>query len=94
MDHQRATQRILRKLALRERLPVSNSGLYAMIQKGLFVRPVRLGARAVGWPEAEVEALIAARIAGASDDAIRELVIKLQAARVEFGSRVLAAAEQ
>jgi prophage regulatory protein len=35
----------------------------------------------VGWPANEVAALNAARIAGKSDDEIRQLVRKLEAAR-------------
>jgi prophage regulatory protein len=42
---------------------------------------VKIGARAAGWPASEVQALNAARIAGKSDDEIRELVLKLEAAR-------------
>jgi prophage regulatory protein len=37
--------------------------------------------RAVGWPENEVFVLNAARIAGKSDDEIRQLVIKLETVR-------------
>jgi prophage regulatory protein len=40
-----------------------------------------LGARAVGWPANEVAALNAARISGKSDSEIRDLVVKLEAAR-------------
>jgi prophage regulatory protein len=40
-----------------------------------------LGGRAVGWPEHEVAALIAARIAGKPEREVRELVAKLEAAR-------------
>jgi len=42
---------------------------------------VSLGGRAVGWPSDEIDTLNAARIAGKSDDEIRELVGKLEAAR-------------
>jgi prophage regulatory protein len=35
----------------------------------------------VGWPSSEVEALNAARIAGKTDQEIRVLVVKLEAAR-------------
>jgi prophage regulatory protein len=42
---------------------------------------VPIGARAVGWPEHEVTAINAARIAGKSDAEIRELVFRLEAAR-------------
>jgi prophage regulatory protein len=35
----------------------------------------------VGWPASEVHALNAARISGKSEDEIRDLVTKLEAAR-------------
>jgi len=57
------------------------SGHYADIKAGLFVRPIRIGLRATATPDYEVEALNVARIAGKSDDEIRELVAKLEAAR-------------
>lgn len=59
----------------------SRSAHYLDIQQGLFTAPVPIGARAVGWPAAELAALNAARIAGKSDDEIRALVARLQAAR-------------
>ena len=59
----------------------SRSAHYLDIQQGLFTKPVSIGARAVGWPAHEVAALNAARIAGKSDDEIRELVVRLEAAR-------------
>jgi prophage regulatory protein len=42
---------------------------------------VRLGPRSVGWPASEVAAINTARIAGMTDDEIRALVVKLEAAR-------------
>ena len=59
----------------------SRSAHYLDIQQGLFTRPVAIGARSVGWPDEEVDILNAARIAGKSDDDIRALVTKLEAAR-------------
>jgi prophage regulatory protein len=59
----------------------SRSSHYLDIQQGLFTRPVQIGLRAVGWPSSEVAAINAARIAGKSDEEIRELVAKLEAAR-------------
>lgn len=44
------------------------STLYLRIKQSLWTRPVSLGARTVGWPEMEIFALNAARIAGKSDD--------------------------
>ena len=60
----------------------SRSTIYLRITQGLWPKPVSLGARAVGWPAHEVEAINAARIAGQSDEAIRELVARLEAARI------------
>lgn len=59
----------------------SRSTLYAYINRGLYPKPIKLGARSVGWPESEVDAINAARIAGMSDYAICVLVIKLEAQR-------------
>ena len=74
-------QNILRLPAVKAGSGLSRSTVYLRIQQGLWPRPVSLGARAVGWPESEVSALNAARIAGKDDAAIRALVGKLEAAR-------------
>jgi prophage regulatory protein len=54
---------------------------YADVDRGLYTEPVRIGPRAVGWPHSEVAALNHARIAGKSEDEIRELVKQLHAKR-------------
>lgn len=54
---------------------------YQDIQNGLFTRPVPIGGRAVGWPEHEVYAVNAARIAGKTEDEIKALVIELETQR-------------
>ena len=72
---------ILRLPAIQLESGYSRSTVYLRICQGLWPRPVHLGARAVGWPASEVEALNAARIAGRSDEEIRALVAKLVAAR-------------
>ncbi|MEW6283628.1 MAG: AlpA family phage regulatory protein [Candidatus Eremiobacterota bacterium] len=72
---------ILRLPAVLRERGRSRSAHYLDIQQGLFTRPVPIGLRAVGWPAGEVTALNAARIAGKSDDEIRALVVKLEAAR-------------
>lgn len=60
----------------------SHAGVYTKVHDGLFTVPVPIGQRAVGWPDTEVKAINAARIAGKSDDQLRELVNKLHNARV------------
>lgn len=77
--------RFLRRKALCEACGMSYSALYRREQVGLFVHPVRLGPRAVGWPAHEIEAVNTALIAGAPDDAIRALVAQLHAARYPDG---------
>ena len=59
----------------------SHASVYTAIRAGLFTVPVPIGQRAVGWPDTEVKAINAARIAGKSEDQIRELVKKLHDAR-------------
>ena len=51
--------------------------VYIWIKEGLFTPPVRVGKRMSGWPENEVDAIVAARILGKSDDVIRAMVRQL-----------------
>lgn len=78
-------QAILRLPAVKAESGASRSTIYLRIQQGLWPKPVRLGPRSVGWPASEVAAINAARIAGKTDDEIRELVTKLEAARKTAG---------
>ncbi|MDD5460331.1 MAG: AlpA family phage regulatory protein [Methylococcales bacterium] len=79
---------VLPKINQLLRLPVvkqvtgySGTTIYRNIQKGLFVRAVKIGGDRSAWPENEIDALNRARIAGKSDNEIRELVVALEAAR-------------
>lgn len=74
-------QKMLRPELVIDKIGKKKSSLYSDILKGLFTSPVKIGARASAWPENEVSALIAARIAGKSDDEIRQLVTSLHEAR-------------
>ena len=62
----------------------SNASIYNLIRDGLWPKPVSIGPRSVGWPDTEVKALCAARIAGLSEDEIRELVIRLHQKRMDM----------
>jgi prophage regulatory protein len=53
---------ILRLPAVKTRTGLARSTIYLRIAEGTFPRPVSLGARAVGWVDAEVEAWIAGQI--------------------------------
>lgn len=62
----------------------SDASIYNAIRAGLWTTGVAIGQRAKGWPDYEVDAINAARIAGKSDDQIRELVKALHAKRSEL----------
>jgi len=79
--NQEKPRTLLHRREVLKRNALSNSGLYKRIQAGLITRAVPLGMQRVGWPEDEVDAIIAARIAGKSDDEIRALVNELHSAR-------------
>jgi prophage regulatory protein len=54
---------------------------YADIAAGLWPRPIKLSPRCARYPASECRAINAARIAGATDDEVRALVKRLEAAR-------------
>ena len=53
------------------------TSIYELAKEGLFTPPVKLTPRSSAWPEHEVDAINAARIAGKSNDEIRALVARL-----------------
>ncbi len=69
----------------------SHASIYNAVNAGLFTKPVPIGQRSVGWPSDEVQAINAARIAGKTDEQIRELVTTLHARRAERLTQALAA---
>jgi prophage regulatory protein len=81
MAHEIQAATILRRKQVEAATGYSRSTIYLRIAQGLFVKPVSIGARAVGFPAGEVEAINAARIAGKSEADIRVLVARLQAKR-------------
>lgn len=75
------SQAIYRIPAVKAESGYSRSTIYLRIAQGLWTKQVCLGPRCVGWPANEVASLNAARIAGKSEEDIRVLVLKLEAAR-------------
>ena len=55
------SDRIFRLPEVLARTGLGRSTLYAMMERGEFVRPVRLGTRAVGWRESDLAAWLGAR---------------------------------
>ena len=71
----------LRRKQVEVRTGQSRSTIYQAIADGTLTRPVSLGARAVGWPDHEIDAINRARLAGADKEALMQLVEKLHQAR-------------
>lgn len=55
--------RILRLPAVLEKTGLGRATVYAHISQGAFPAPIKLGLRASGWVEAEIDHWLAARIA-------------------------------
>jgi prophage regulatory protein len=73
--------RIVRKQETLEFLQISKSNLHIKISKGLWPKPISLGERAVGFLSTENEKVLAAMIAGQSEEEIKVLVKSLMNAR-------------
>lgn len=67
----------------------SDASVYNDIRAGLFPKPVRIGQRAVGWPDYEVRTIVAARIASKTDSEIRVLVDQLHLQRAQASKLLL-----
>jgi len=72
---------LLRRQAVEQAMGKSRSTLYRDIERGLMVKPVPIGGDRVAWPASEIDAINKARIAGKTDDQIKQLVIELELAR-------------
>jgi prophage regulatory protein len=79
---------LLRRRQVEAESGLPRSTLYLRMTQKLWVRPVRLGPRSVGWFAHECAAINAARAAGWSDDEIKELVARLEKDRLTAIERV------
>ena len=64
-----APARVLRLPRVQARTGLARSTIYVRVADGSFPQPIRLGARAVGWIESEVDAWIRERIAASRGNA-------------------------
>ena len=70
--------KILRKPEVLGCFSFSRSTLYSRIEKGIIPPPIQLGgARAVGWLEHEIHAVLAAMAANKNTDELKALVTHL-----------------
>lgn len=77
MTTQNLQLKIERKSETLTRYGLSSSTLHVRINEGLIPPPVSLGERAVGFPEHETSAVLAAMIAGNTKAEIKALVSSL-----------------
>lgn len=64
----------------------SHASIYSAVRAGTFTKPIPIGERSVGWPDNEVRAINEARIAGRTQEQIRELVTRLHSRRAELAT--------
>jgi len=76
--------RYVRRSEILNRLGVSNSTLFNRINDGSFIPSVKLGGRATGWIEYEVDTVLAAMAAGKSGTELRKVVTGLVHARQDY----------
>lgn len=76
--------KLQRRPEVLNRLQVSRSTLYKKIEKGLWPKPISLGSRAVAWISTENEQVLAAMIAGQSQEEIKQLVKTLEDKRKQM----------
>ena len=68
------THRINRRPEVLNRFGIGNTCLHNRIKNGFIPPPISLGARAVGWLQHELDAVLAAMVAGKSEEHIRALI--------------------
>jgi prophage regulatory protein len=72
---------INRKAEILKRIGISKSTLHVRIKQRLLPPAIALGARSVGFLQHEIDAVLAAMVAGKSDQEIQSLVAELVAQR-------------
>lgn len=75
------TNRLTRIKEIKAQTHIPASTVYFHIREGLFPKPIKIGERMSAWLQSEVDAIINARIAGKSENEIKELVKQLEAQR-------------
>jgi len=79
---------IIRKFEARKRFGHSHTTWHQRINDGLVPPPISLGGRAVGYISSELDAVMAALIAGKSESQIKEIVSSLVERRQDAISEV------
>ena len=58
MIDDRKFERLLRLPQVLDRIPYKRSRFLELVQQGVFPKPVKIGPRAVAWPESVIDALV------------------------------------
>lgn len=58
---------ILRRPEVERRVGLSRSAIYRLMEQEEFPKPIKLGPRAVGWPQSYIDAWIERRMDGGKD---------------------------
>ncbi len=82
--------KLLRLVSVLALTGTSRTTHYAQIKDGLMTAAVPLSVHSVAWPEREILAINTARVAGKSEDEIRQLVSRLMVERKTLGAEVAA----
>lgn len=72
-----AMSKILRLKDIKTKFGLSKSSIYSLISNGYFPRGFKIGVRAVGWLEPEIERVLSARAAGKTEEQIKMLVSEI-----------------
>ena len=62
--------RLLRLPEVMERVGLRHTAIYGRMARGQFPKPVRIGLRAVAWPESDIDRFVEARIAARDDGSL------------------------
>jgi len=73
-DMHNTNLKVIRKPEACQLAGLSNTSLFEQTKAGIFPPPISLGARAVGFIAHEIQAVLAARSVGKSDNEIRSIV--------------------
>lgn len=69
--------KILRLKDIKTKFGLSKSSIYSLISNGYFPRGFKIGVRAVGWLEPEIERVLNARAEGKTEEQIKILVSEI-----------------
>lgn len=72
---------MLRRQEVERRTGLGRSELYRQVALSVLPQPIRRGVRGVAWPAHEIDIVLEARMAGASNDELRAIVGRLHAER-------------